>query len=614
MHKNKKLSLIKSKKVFRSCYGRFKRKKSSLSSSQEKEIKEKLIVFKDAIAKKDKETSSLLAHETLLLMEKHLPKSIFDKTFEFFSAIIFALFLAMLIRQMWFEFYSIPTGSMRPTFKENDFLVVTKTDFGIDTPWRTGHFTFDNNLVKRGDIIVFSGEGMDIQDVNTMYFYIIPGKKQFIKRLIGKPGDTLYFYGGHIFGIDKDNNPIEEYQKDPWFTNLEHIPFIKFEGKITTPGYPSGSVYSPIYLHQMNEVVAKLEYTSPSRLNGTIAKYGDNPLFTPFSKIRDMTDLWGMGNFAMCRLLTKEEVFHFYKQTPSEDAPLYLELIHNPSINNLKLAKDFYGRVRPSLGYSVSFLPVNKQHMEKLFSHIYTCRFHVKDHVAYSISTPKRALAYKNQFPYLNNVPDGTYEILNGKAYRVFFGGITKKLPPSHPLLEKTPKNLQMLFNLGIEFNNLFLPSTSKDLLPPRYAYFRDGPLYIMGHPVYEKDDPYLLEFISQEKNKTVSFLDKKPPFKNGKLDIEVIKEYGLKIPCESYLALGDNHAMSADSREFGFVKEQNLRGRAAFIFWPPSSRLGSLFQPGYVFFSLPNITIILIVMLGAIVYIVYLKKRRYHL
>ena len=614
MRKNKKLSLIKSAKVFRSCYSRFKRKKSAFSPSQDKEIKEKLLTFKEALDSKDKEKASSLAHETTLLLDKYAPKTFLDRTFEFFSAIIFALFLAILIRQMWFEFYSIPSGSMRPTFKENDFLVVSKTDFGIDTPWRTGHFTFNDKLVKRGDIIVFSGEGMDIQDVNTMYFYIIPGKKQFIKRLIGKPGDTLYFYGGHIYGIDKDDQPIEAFQKETWFTKLEHIPFIKFEGRVTTPPHPDGSVYSPVYLHQMNEVVAKLDYLPPARLKGSMASYRDNPLLTPSSRAKDLNDLWGMGNFAMVRLLTKEEVFQLYKQTPSKDAPLYLELIHHPSIEELKLAKDIYGRARPSLNYTVSFLPVNQGHMKKLFSHIYTCRFRVKDHVAYSISTPKRALAYKSQFPLLENVENGTYEILDGKAYKVYFAGITKELSPSHPLLKNTPERLQKLFNLGIEFNNLFLPSSSKDLLPPRYGYFRDGSFYVLGHPIYEKTDPTLMEFISQEKTKPYPFVDKTPPIRNGKLDIATIKKYGIKIPSKSYLALGDNHAMSADSREFGFVPEKNLRGRAGFIFWPFSSRMGTLPQPGYVFFSVPNITIILLALFCIVGYIIYLKKRRYHL
>ena len=57
-------------------------------------------------------------------------------------------------------------------------------------------------------LLVFTGENMDIRDVDTMYFYIFPGKKQYVKRLMGKPGDLLYFYGGEIYGIDGDGKDI----------------------------------------------------------------------------------------------------------------------------------------------------------------------------------------------------------------------------------------------------------------------------------------------------------------------------------------------------------------------------------------------------------------------
>ena len=57
------------------------------------------------------------------------------------------------------------------------------------------------------------------------------------------------------------------------------------------------------------------------------------------------------------------------------------------------------------------------------------------------------------------------------------------------------------------------------------------------------------------------------------------------------YLVLGDNHAMSADSRDFGFVPENNLRGGGTLIFWPIGKRFGTLPQPSYPWFTLPNFT-----------------------
>jgi signal peptidase I len=42
-----------------------------------------------------------------------------------------------------------------------------------------------------------------------------------------------------------------------------------------------------------------------------------------------------------------------------------------------------------------------------------------------------------------------------------------------------------------------------------------------------------------------------------------------LKVPDGDYFVLGDNRAVSSDSRDWGFVPKQNIIGRAAFVYWP---------------------------------------------
>lgn len=46
-------------------------------------------------------------------------------------------------------------------------------------------------------------------------------------------------------------------------------------------------------------------------------------------------------------------------------------------------------------------------------------------------------------------------------------------------------------------------------------------------------------------------------------------------VPAESFFALGDNSYNSSDSRYWGVVPEQNVIGRAFFVYWPLSSRWG---------------------------------------
>jgi signal peptidase I len=48
-----------------------------------------------------------------------------------------------------------------------------------------------------------------------------------------------------------------------------------------------------------------------------------------------------------------------------------------------------------------------------------------------------------------------------------------------------------------------------------------------------------------------------------------------LKIPDRSYVVFGDNTVNSLDSRYWGFVPENNVIGKAFFIYWPISDRFG---------------------------------------
>lgn len=50
-----------------------------------------------------------------------------------------------------------------------------------------------------------------------------------------------------------------------------------------------------------------------------------------------------------------------------------------------------------------------------------------------------------------------------------------------------------------------------------------------------------------------------------------------VRVPDDSYLALGDNTSHSLDSRYWGFVPAKNVIGRGLFVFWPISRRLGAI-------------------------------------
>lgn len=604
----RKFSLRKSRQMLHGCYSSFKKKGKLLTNEQHFSMEKDLRDLEDAVFNNEKTKASELAKKLENFSSTHFKKKKWEYLLEIFVAIIFALLIATVVRQTWFEFYQIPTGSMRPSFREQDHLSVSKTAFGINVPLLTKHLYFDPDLIKRGNVVIFSGHHIPGMDADTSYFWVFPYKKRYIKRLIGKPGDFLYFYGGKIYGVDKDGNPIRELLEDPWMKKLEHIPFITFEGtqkKVSRDWF--------LFAH-MGQPIGRLSVRNSGRSKGEIFHnqkwVNDQPSGKNNETIRTFDDFWGIKNFSLAKLLTHEEVEKFtsINTRELEKADLYLHLSHSPNLTRshpkvFQRNHQYSGVIIPT---EETVIPLEQQYIDAIMNHLYTARFEIKNGRAYSYS-PERSI-YRYGIPGFSTVRDGTYEFTHGKAEKVGLKGWTKTLPPDHPLYDK--KRIQKLFNHGIEFAQHSDPFTQHYLYPSRrFAYFRDGDLYVMGVPVIKKEDPTLVKFLTKEKGGN-PFIDHGPPIKNGHLDSEFIKAFGLEVPERHYFVLGDNHANSADSRVFGFVPEDNLQGAPSFLLWPPGSRWGLPPQSGYPFITLPRCIIWgLALIIGVTWYILHRRK-----
>jgi len=603
--------LKKSLHIFRHILKLYRRKRKVLSESQRTEVVQTLTNLQEQILEKDRAQASEIAHKAEEFTTLHLKKSPLERVRDFIVGLGLALLVAVLIRSMWFELYEIPTGSMRPTLAEGDRLVVSKTTYGINIPLKRGHFLFDPNLVLRNGTVVFTGAGMDIHDVDTLYFYLFPGKKQFVKRLIGKPGDILYFYGGEIYGIDKNGNDISKELNPEFLSKIDHVPYIYLNGKMILPEKAQGGIYAPVTLKQMNKAVAKLSLGSTNKVIGE--------MLPPFKgAVEDYYELWGFSDYGVSRLLTDREV-EKYTSTPLTQlgkTPLYMEIIHHPTVKHPKIEKDPMGRLVPSVGTTSSVIPLSHDHLNTLMSNLYTARFIVKDGHAYRYGSKLSQAS-----PKLPGIPNGTYEFYYGKGYQVRFGGITTELPKDHPLYQFTPERIQLLYNLGIEWMTFYAPYTKDQyLLPSRYVYYRDGDLFAMGASMIKKDDPILLKFIQQEYLRQeaapnyrphIPFDDPGPPLTSeGKIDTALLQQKGIAIPLSRYMALGDNYAMSADSRDFGLVPEENIRGAPNYIFWPPGPRFGAILQADYPFFNSPRFVVWVLAFVGFGTYYIVHRKR----
>ena len=578
---NRTYSLRKSRNILKACYKWFLKKGSTLGDEKSAAIKLDMEKLDDAIVAQNRPEANRLARELEKFADKHFRKSFFEYAVELAFALIFALIVATVVRQMWFELYEIPSGSMRPTFREQDHLTVTKTAFGLNVPLRTEHFYFDPSLVQNTSVIIWSGENIPGADDITTYFKIFPYTKRYIKRMAGKPGDSIYFYGGKIYAVDKEGKPLLDFIQGPWMQKLENLPYLYLDGILKRNEILFSLVKLPLGKFNISEGVGEI-FDGKEWVK-------DDPMAyqKPHDKIKTFSDIWGIGNFAMSKLLLPKEVSESVKKDLADmgEAKLYLQIEHTPRLPN---QKDSIFQMNSYVGmpFSTSYLPLDQKQIDTLMHNMYTARFTV-DH------------GEVRRFPFAG-VPNGTYEFYFGKGSSVGWGGILYDLPPDHPLLSHDPENAWRLFNIAMELH----PSINKEtdqpsFMPHRYAYYRDGDLYVMGAPLLKKDDPLLEKFLKHEEDKEakskdyIAFKDKGAPLKkDGTYDVEFIKTFGMKIPEKKYLVLGDNHAISADSRVFGFIPEDNLQGAPSLILWPPGERWGFPSQKPYPFLNVPRLIV----------------------
>lgn len=92
------------------------------------------------------------------------------------EAILIAVVLALFIRAFVVQAFKIPSGSMLETLQIGDHILVNKFIYGTRVPF-TDLSVLPVREPRRGDIIVFK--------------YPLDEKRDFIKRLIGLPGDTV---------------------------------------------------------------------------------------------------------------------------------------------------------------------------------------------------------------------------------------------------------------------------------------------------------------------------------------------------------------------------------------------------------------------------------------
>ena len=123
-----------------------------------------------------------------------------EKILDNLKTIFYALILALIIRTFLFQPFFIPSSSMEPNLLIGDRLFVSKYSYGYSRhsfPF-SPNFTdnkFFSKKPERGDVIVFKTPA----DNRTDY----------IKRLLGLPGDSIQFVNGDLFINDNKISKIK---------------------------------------------------------------------------------------------------------------------------------------------------------------------------------------------------------------------------------------------------------------------------------------------------------------------------------------------------------------------------------------------------------------------
>ena len=189
---------------------RLDRARKSLPQEVYKRIQSKLNDLRHAIRDgKDREMETLQTDISALLGEyvEESQKSVWR---EYAESIALAIVFALILRGFVIEAFKIPSGSMIPTLIHGDQLFVNKFIYGLRVPF-TQSFLLTFKEPERGEVVVFTfpvesaRAHLGKQPISRQNCVQLE-EKDFIKRVIGTPGDTVELRANRLF---LNGSPIE---------------------------------------------------------------------------------------------------------------------------------------------------------------------------------------------------------------------------------------------------------------------------------------------------------------------------------------------------------------------------------------------------------------------
>ncbi|MBD3750186.1 MAG: signal peptidase I [Sphingobacteriales bacterium] len=164
---------------------------------------------------------------------------------EWLDAVVFAVIAATIIRSLFIEAYTIPTGSMERSLLVGDFLFVSKVNYGARLPMTPIAFPFAHHTmpiigtkaywdgwelpyyrlpglghVKRNDVVVFNYP----MDADPPLNRPVDKRENYIKRCIGISGDTLKIIDAQVY-INGKPSPLPKHSETQYYVKTDGTEF-----------------------------------------------------------------------------------------------------------------------------------------------------------------------------------------------------------------------------------------------------------------------------------------------------------------------------------------------------------------------------------------------------
>src|SRR3990167_5886663 len=137
-----------------------------------------------------------------------------EEAWDLAKTVFYAVAIALVLGSVIFQPFNIPSGSMKPTLEVGDFLFVSKPTYGYSRASLVYPFTrmnlhgrfLSSHGPARGDVVVFKARK--------------DGNKDYIKRVIGLPGDEIRMIAGHLH---INGEPVEKEFIGMFETDCDHF-------------------------------------------------------------------------------------------------------------------------------------------------------------------------------------------------------------------------------------------------------------------------------------------------------------------------------------------------------------------------------------------------------